>query len=150
MRSHPLYRALRADKLRLAALEATLDAYARDTSATEVPAHRFIALSQAEIKVRAEGMVTRLRNGMSDAVELDTIAGDSAAGGGSGPTSRLPTVLISIVHRGLTANQIEASLRRAAVPVIARIVDDRVLLDLRTVSASEEPALEQAILSIPS
>jgi L-seryl-tRNA(Ser) seleniumtransferase len=150
MRSHPLYRALRADKLRLAGLEATLDAYARDTSTTEVPAHRFIALSEAEIKVRAEEMVTRLRPGMSEAIELDTIAGDSAAGGGSGPTSRLPTVLISIAHRDLTANQIEASLRRAAVPVIARIFDDRVVLDLRTVSESEEPELEQAILSLPA
>jgi L-seryl-tRNA(Ser) seleniumtransferase len=59
-------------------------------------------------------------------------------------------VLISIAHHDLTANQIEASLRRADVPVIARIVDDRVLLDLRTVSASEEPELEQAILSLAS
>ena len=95
-------------------------------------------------------MVKRLRNGMPEAVELETIAGESAAGGGSGPTSRLPTVLISIAHRDLTANQIEAWLRRAAVPVIARIVDDRVLLDLRTVAESEESDLEQAIASLPA
>jgi L-seryl-tRNA(Ser) seleniumtransferase len=149
MRSHPLYRALRADKLRLAALEATLDSYARDASASEIPAHRFIALSATEIKVRAENMIIRLGSGISSALELDTIEGESAAGGGSGPMSRLPTVLISLAHRDLTANQIEASLRRAAPPVVSRIVDDRVLLDLRTVSENEEPDLERAILSLP-
>ena len=148
MRSHPLYRALRADKLRLAALEATLDAYARGASASEVPSHRFIALSASEIKERADNMIKRLRNRIPETVELDTVAGESAAGGGSGPTSRLPTVLISIAHRGLTPNQIEATLRRADPPVIARIVNDRVLLDLRTVAESEEPDLERAVVSL--
>jgi seryl-tRNA(Sec) selenium transferase len=57
-------------------------------------------------------------------------------------------VLISITHRDLTANQIEMNLRGAALPVIARIIDDRVLLDLRTVAENEEPDLEQAILSL--
>ena len=148
MRSHPLYRALRSDKLRIAALEATLDAYARGASASEVPAHRFIALSASEIKERSEGMIERLRSKLSVSVELDTISGESAAGGGSGPTSHLPTVLISIVHQTLTPNQIEAALRRSAPPVIARIVEDRVLLDLRTVAENEEPDLERAVLSL--
>jgi len=150
MRSHPLYRAVRADKLRIAALEATLDAYARGASESEVPAHRFIALSAVEIKERAENMIKRLRDRIPEAVELDTIAGESAAGGGSGPTSRLPTLLISIAHKGLTPNQIEETLRRAKPPVIGRIVDDRVLLDLRTVTESEESDLERAILSLPA
>jgi L-seryl-tRNA(Ser) seleniumtransferase len=150
MRSHPLYRALRADKLRLAALEATLDSYARDASAQEVPAHHFISLSANEIKKRADKIVRRLRNKIPGAVELDTITGESAAGGGSGPTSRLPTTLISIVHTRLTPNQIEAALRHTTPPVIARIVADRVLLDLRTVSESEEPDIERAILSLPA
>jgi L-seryl-tRNA(Ser) seleniumtransferase len=150
MRSHPLYRALRADKLRLAALESTLDSYARDASASEVPAHRYIALSADTIKKRADKLIRRLRNKISDTVELKMIAGESAAGGGSGPTSRLPTMLISIVHRSLTANQIEAALRRSTPPVIARIVDDQVLLDLRSVSESEEADLVSALLSLPS
>jgi len=148
MRSHPLYRAVRADKLRIAALEATLDPYSRGASASEVPAHRFIALSAVAIKERAENMIERLRSRMSDAVELDTINGESAAGGGAGPTSRLPTVLISIARKGLTPNQIEASLRRATPPVISRIVDDRVLLDLRSVAESEEFDIERAILAL--
>jgi L-seryl-tRNA(Ser) seleniumtransferase len=149
LRSHPLYRAVRADKLRIGALEATLDAYARGASASEVPAHRFIALSALAIKERSENMIERLRNRVSDAIELDTISGESAAGGGAGPTSRLPTVLISIAHKGLTPNQIEATLRRASPPVISRIVDDRVLLDLRSVAESEELDIERAVLSLP-
>ena len=151
MRSHPLYRALRADKLRIAALEATLEAYARDTSGDEVPAHRSLALSTNEISERAEGIISRLRESkVSKSVRLETVAGESAAGGGSGPTSRLPTVLISLTHIQLTANQIESALRLSDPPVIARIVDDRVLLDLRTVAESEESEVERAILSLPS
>jgi L-seryl-tRNA(Ser) seleniumtransferase len=150
LRSHPLYRAVRADKLRIAALEATLDAYERGASASEVPAHRFIALSALAIKERSKKMIKRLRSKVSDAVELDTISGESAAGGGSGPTSRLPTVLISITHKLLTPNQIEATLRRATPPVISRIVEDRVLLDLRSVGENEEPDVERAISSLPT
>lgn len=151
MRSHPLYRALRADKLRIAALEATLEAYARDTSRDEVPAHRSLALSTNAISERAEGIISRLRESkVSKSVRLETVAGESAAGGGSGPTSRLPTVLISLTHIQLTANQIESALRLSDPPIIARIVDDRVLLDLRTVAESEESEVERAILSLPS
>jgi len=150
MRSHPLYRALRADKLRLAALEATLDSYARGASVTEVPSHRLIARSAIEIKERAESMIKRLRNQAPESVSLSTVAGESAAGGGSGPTSRLPTVLVSIAHRELTPNQVEAALRRAETPVIARIVEDRVLLDLRTVAEGEEQLIERAILRLES
>jgi L-seryl-tRNA(Ser) seleniumtransferase len=151
MRSHPLYRALRADKLRIAALEATLEAYAREVSDGEVPAHRSIALSPTEIRARADGLINRLyENRMAPAVSLGTIEGGSAAGGGSGPTSHLPTVLISVTHSQMTPNQVEAALRLSEPPVIARIVDDRVLLDLRTVAENEESEVERAILSLAS
>ena len=149
MRSHPLYRALRADKLRLAALEATLEAYAREVSEGEVPAHRSIAFSATEIRGRAEGLINRLHESkMAPAFSFETVEGESAAGGGSGPTSHLPTVLISVTHGQMTANQIETGLRLSEPPVIARIVDDRVMLDLRTVAESEESEVEQAILSL--
>ena len=150
MRRNPLYRALRADKLRIAALEATLDAFARGVSASEVPAHRCIALSAGQIKERSENLIARLRNKLPGTVELDSVSGESATGGGTGPTSRLSTELISITHRSLTANQIESILRRATPPVISRIVDNRVMLDLRTVDESEEPDLEHAVFSLPA
>jgi len=149
MRSHPLYRALRVDKLRLAALEATLEAYARGTSVNELPTHRAIACTASEIRERANDLINRLHDGKIDeAVTLETVDGESASGGGSAPTSRLPTVLISLTHNTLTPNQIEAALRRSSPPIIARIVDDRVLFDLRTVAESEESELERALLSL--
>ena len=151
MRSHPLYRALRADKLRYAALEATLDAYARGASTGDVPVHRLIASSSEEIERRAEALIQRLRLArVHGELRTETVTGESAIGGGSAPTSRLPTILISLTHDLLTPNQIEAALRHSDPPVIARIVDDRVLLDLRTVFPSEEPDIERAVVSLAS
>ena len=149
MRSHSLYRALRADKFRITALEATLDAYARGATDDEIPTHRMIALSLAELKSRADQFIDRIaQRNSTDSFQLELIEGESAIGGGAAPTSQLPTALISITSRSLTANQIEESLRRSTPPVIARIEDDRVLLDLRTVSESEESELEAALVSL--
>ncbi len=148
MRRHPLYRALRADKLRIAALAATLDAYARGVSAVEVPAQRYLAMSPAEIKARAEQFVERLGRRINSGVQLEMVEGESAVGGGAAPTAHLRTVLISLTHGTLTANQLETALRRATPPVIARIVEDRVLLDLRTVAEAEESEVEETILAL--
>lgn len=148
MRSHPLFRGLRADKLRIAALEATLDAFARGVSADEVPAHRLIATSAQEIRTRADNFIQRLGRKASSELRLEAIGGESAVGGGAAPTSHLATTLISLSHDVLSANQIEASLRDSTPPVIARIEDDRVLLDLRTVAENEESDLETAVLSL--
>jgi L-seryl-tRNA(Ser) seleniumtransferase len=150
MRSQPLYRALRADKLRIAALEATLDAYARGVSAADVPAQRFIAMSSDEIRARAEQFVERLQRRISSGTQLELIEGESAVGGGAAPTAHLRTVLISLTHENLTSNQLEAALRHSTPPVIARIVEDRVLIDLRTVTEAEESEVEQAILALAS
>lgn len=148
MRNHPLYRALRADKLRVAALEATLDAYARGASAIEVPVQSLITTPAEQIKTRADAFVARLRLKLNGDLRLETLSGESAIGGGSAPTSHLATVLVSLSHERLSSNQIEAALRRSDPPVIARIVEDRVLLDLRTVLPAEEPELEDAVLSL--
>src|SRR5438552_13898363 len=148
MRRHPLYRALRADKLRIAALEATLDTYARGASALEVPTQRFIALSSAEIKARTERFVERLRRRINSGIQLEVIEGESAVGGGAAPTAHLRTSLISLTHGNLTANQLEAALRLSTPPLITRIVDDCVLIDLRTVTEAEESEVEQAILEV--
>ena len=150
MRSHSLYRALRADKLRIAALEVTLDAYARAVSADEVPAQRLIATSAAEIKVRADRFVERLGRRIDSVIQVEVIEGESAVGGGAAPTARLQTALISLTHGNLTSNQVEAALRHSTPPVIARIVEDRVLVDLRTVAEGEESELEHAILALAS
>jgi L-seryl-tRNA(Ser) seleniumtransferase len=148
MRSHPLYRTVRADKLRLAALEATLDAYAREAAGSEIPVHRMIAASAEEIGERAEAFLQRLRPKVNSDLRLETVKGESAIGGGSAPTSRLPTVLISVAHERLSANQIEAGLRLSDPPVVARIIDDQVLLDLRTVELNAELDLERALIAL--
>jgi L-seryl-tRNA(Ser) seleniumtransferase len=150
MRRHPLYRALRADKLRIAALEATLDAYARGASALEVPTQRFIAMSSAEIKARTERFVERLGRRINSGIRLEVIEGESAVGGGAAPTAHLRTMLISLTHGNLTANQLEAALRRSTPPLITRIVDDCVLIDLRTVTEAEESEVEHVILALAS
>ena len=148
MRSHPLCRALRADKLRIAALEATLDAYARGVSASEVPAQRLIATTTAQMKTRADRFVERLRPRIDSGLLLEVLVGESAVGGGAAPTAQLKTALISLAHPRLTANEVEAALRRSDPPVITRIVEDRVLVDLRTVAEEEELEVERAILTV--
>jgi L-seryl-tRNA(Ser) seleniumtransferase len=148
MRKHSLYRALRADKLRLAALEATLGAYAREVTTDEVPTHQMIAISFDELKPRATKFVERVQSSNASGLQLDLVEGESAIGGGAAPTSRLRTPLISITHLNRSANQIEEHLRRFVPPVIARIESDRVLLDLRTVATPDEATLLSAVISL--
>ena len=148
LRKHSLYRALRADKLRLAALEATLDSYARQATADEIPTHQMIVASYEEIHTRAERFVACVRQKQLGNLKVEIIDGESAIGGGAAPMSRLRTALISISHTECRPNKIEERLRRHEPPVIARIEDDQVLLDLRTVFASDETDLLRAVASV--
>lgn len=150
MRKHSLYRALRADKFRLAALEATLDAYARAAHATEVPTHRMVAMSFAELETRAKSLVDQLQQTATTSLHAEIVEGESAIGGGAAPTSRLRTPLISITHPSLSPDEIEGRLRQSRPPVIARIEHDRVLLDLRTVGTDDEPGLLSAVTAVTS
>jgi L-seryl-tRNA(Ser) seleniumtransferase len=147
LRKHPLYRALRADKLALAALEATLEAHRRGASFTEIPALRMLALTAEEIKKRARAFLSRLskRNGL---LHYEIIAGQSAIGGGSAPTTHPPTALIALTHEQLSTVALEQALRDSKPPIIARIADDRVLLDLRTVAQDEEIELLDALVAL--
>jgi len=144
MRGNPLYRALRTDKLRIAALEATLDAYCRDE---QVLTQKMIAMSSDELATRAKKFINRV-NERTDSLKLATVTGESAVGGGSAPTSPLPTMLIGVTDPLRTPNQIEKTLRNRRPPIIVRILDDRVVIDLRTVSESEEAQIEQALESL--
>ena len=149
MRKHPLYRSLRADKFRIAALEATLESYARDAAQDDIPTHTLISSSFEETKKRAEEFVNDLRaKNLAEAFRLEIVEGESAIGGGAAPTSRLRTALISIGHANLSANDIEQALRDRTPPVISRIEADRVLIDLRTVFPEEAPELTEALLAI--
>ena len=149
LRQAPLYRALRADKLALAALEATLEAHARGASFTEVPALRMLAEPLAQLQKRSRAFARRLhRRSSSNLLRGEVIAGQSAVGGGSAPTTHPPTALIALTHPRLTAARLEQLLRTSRPPVIARIMNDQVVLDLRTVSGDEEAELLDALLGL--
>jgi L-seryl-tRNA(Ser) seleniumtransferase len=142
MRSNSLFRALRVDKLTYAALEATLLAYVkRDYDA--VPALSMMQLSKAEISDRAENLVSEIGSGQ---IEAELIDGDSLIGGGSAPSSVLPTRLIAITAKKLSANELAARLRRLDPPIIARVEEGRVLFDLRTVFPAQDEVLRQALV----
>lgn len=143
LRKHPLYRALRSDKLRLAALEATLVSHQKDLAHVEVPVIQMLSLKADELEERARRVIEAV--GESGAIQLELLPGESTIGGGAGPTSTLPTKLIAIGHPDKSAQEIERQLRTASPLIIARISEGKVLLDLRTVFADELPALCAAL-----
>lgn len=124
LKQHPLARAIRADKLCYAALSATLDHYRRDEVTEKVPIWRMVSMTVDEIHQRAEHWQTQLGYG-------DLIEGQSAVGGGSLPGTTLPTILLAL--NVPSAETFAALLRVQAMPIIARIADNRVLFDPRTV-----------------
>ena len=143
VRRHPLFRALRVDKLTIAVLEATLGAYLR-AAWDEVPAIRMIRATPQELKRRAENFLRELRPELPlDEVEIEIADGSSLAGGGSTPSQSLPTKIIRIASVRYSAMKLEQRLRRApgGVSVIARVEDDRLILDLRTVFPEQESLL---------
>jgi L-seryl-tRNA(Ser) seleniumtransferase len=139
-----LFRALRVDKLTYAALEATLLAYVKSEH-DAIPALRMMLLSKEEIGRRAEGVAERIR---SSALSLEVIDGESVIGGGAAPSAVLPTRLLAITSTRLTPDQVSARLRGSDTPIIARVEDGRVLLDLRTMFAAEDAALVAALKRI--
>jgi len=138
LRTHPLMRALRVDKITLAILEATLAEYSAGRAATTVPVQRMLHLSPEDIESRTQVLGATLATcGWTVAM----ISGSSAVGGGSAPGVQLPTVLLSIERDGQSAATTEQWLRALDPPVVARIEHGRVLLDLRTVSPDQDRTL---------
>ena len=143
MRQNPLCRALRVDKLTLAALEATLALY-RDTSQAveRIPALRMIALPAAALRARADGVVRELaRHGVTG----DVVASDGAIGGGALPDARLQGFAVAVTPPA-GAPQLDAALRAREPAVIGRIERDRLLLDLRTVPPELDAVLAAAVV----
>jgi len=151
LRRHPLYRALRVDKLTLAALQATLNAFRQGTLFNEIPALQMLALTKSDVAQRAENLVTNLgRNKADSDLSITLIDGESAVGGGSGPNTNPPTVLVALQHARYSPDEIERRLRCFQPPVIARVAEAKVLLDLRTVAPSDERELIRALQSLAS
>jgi L-seryl-tRNA(Ser) seleniumtransferase len=138
---HPLARALRPDKMTLAALEATLMAYAEDEP-ERLPLWRLAAVAQKELLARAERLCERLTDG-APGVEISAEETDATAGGGSSPSRPLPSAAVIVTTD--EPDEFAARLRMGSPPVVARIADDRVVLDLRTVFAEQDDALLSAL-----
>jgi L-seryl-tRNA(Ser) seleniumtransferase len=147
IRRNPLFRALRVDKLTIAALEVTLKAYLRG-ALDEIPTLRMIRVPASEIARRAAQFVDRLRGAVSKDFSIEVRDGFSVIGGGSTPDQQLPTHLISISSARRSAAAIEERLRKPenGTPVIARIEDDQLVIDLRTVFPDEESSLAAALV----
>lgn len=139
MRRNPLCRALRVDKLTIAALEATLQCYARGTARSEIPVLRMISAPLREVEQRAKQFQQRLQK---LGVNADVIAEPSTIGGGAYPGVELPSAIVRISGN---AKQLEAKLRNSRPPVVARIADNHVLIDLRTVLPAQEAVLADLI-----
>jgi L-seryl-tRNA(Ser) seleniumtransferase len=147
VRRHPLFRALRVDKLTITAMEVTLRAYLR-AAWNEIPALRMMHLPLDEIAERTRSFYEALQVAAADFdAKIEMAEGRSLVGGGSTPAQSLPTMVLRIAGACYSASALEARLRLTTdgPPVIARIEDDRLLLDLRTVFPEQEPALVAAV-----
>jgi L-seryl-tRNA(Ser) seleniumtransferase len=142
IRANPMFRALRVDKLIYAALEATLLAYVKQDY-DSVPALKMMRIPGDEVQFRAKNLAASLR-ARASALNVQLIDGQSVIGGGSAPGAVLPTTLIAIEHANLSPEQVLAALRKNDPPVIARVANDRVLVDLRTVLPEQEELVVRA------
>ncbi len=149
MRSNSLFRALRVDKLTYAALEATLLAYVKHDH-DAVPVLRMMRLSKDEIARRAEKIVSGVESSQARSahLKLELLDGESVIGGGAAPSAVLPTRLIALTHADLSADELSARLRANAPPVIARVEEGRVLIDLRTVFPEQDANLATSLASL--
>jgi L-seryl-tRNA(Ser) seleniumtransferase len=144
MRRNPLYRALRVDKMTLAALDATLVEHAAGRAATTVPVLRMIGAPLETLRERAQ----RLRDAVSSlapSLVVSLVDGDSAVGGGAAPLAGVPTVALAIDPGPRGPDRFAAALREASPPVVVRVSGARVLVDLRTVDPEEEDPLRDAL-----
>jgi L-seryl-tRNA(Ser) seleniumtransferase len=144
VRSNPLFRALRVDKLTYAALEATLLEYIRQNYDV-IPFVRMLRLPSEQIRRRAEALGKKISTA---GMRVEIIAGESLIGGGSAPTSTLPTFLIAVTTQSLSAEELAVRLRQHHPPVVTRVEEGRVLLDLRTVLEAEDEELARALMGI--
>jgi len=144
LRTHPLMRALRVDKLTYAALEGTLLDHWSGRAHDEVPVLRMLHAPLDIVRARAVAMAAELRTGDWT---TSVVEGASAIGGGSAPGVTVPTALLRIAWPGWSADRLDAWLRALDTPVIARIQDDAVVLDLRTVSEDEGRGLRELLTS---
>ncbi len=144
---HPLMRALRVDKMTLAALETTLRHYQRGEAETHIPIWRMITLSQEKLSARVSHWASMLR---SQGIEVQIQRGESTIGGGSLPGETLPTLLLALHASTLSVplEELTHRLRNHHTPIVARIAHNALLLDLRTVLEEQDEDGVQALIDV--
>ena len=148
IQKNPMLRAMRIDKMTFAALEATFMQYLDEEKAIrDIPTVRMLTESRDIIKKRAKKILSALKKAVSDLADMDVRPDQSRAGGGSLPEADFPTFAVSVKPKGISVNELEKKLRLGAPPVIARIKEDVLLLDARTVQDSEIKILVNCIVS---
>ncbi|MBM4273064.1 MAG: L-seryl-tRNA(Sec) selenium transferase [Deltaproteobacteria bacterium] len=142
LRANPLTRTLRPDKLTLAAMEATLRLYLEESQAVAaIPTLRMLTRPAADLEREAQALARKLRRRLGDRVQVKVVPSQAQVGGGSLPLAHLPSRALALNVPPLAAHQLEARLRQAQPPVIARVEHDIVLLDLRTLLPEDHGAL---------
>jgi L-seryl-tRNA(Ser) seleniumtransferase len=145
IKANPLNRALRIDKLTLAALESTLIAYLSEGGAIqEIPTLRMLTIPPAELRKRARRL-ERLLKGETERISIEIIRENSQVGGGSLPLQNLPTWAVAVKPHKVRIEALEAELRNQDPPIIARISDDQLILDLRTIQEDELRTIAQGM-----
>lgn len=147
LKKHQLARVLRVDKFTLAALEATLQQHMYEEAAN-IPAIRDITKSADEIRERSELFQQRLERKASH-YSVEVVEGTSQVGGGTMPSVELPTYVIALQTDQYSVNKLEEFLRLSYTPIITRIQDGKILIDLRTVTIEEEDDILQSLIQIP-
>jgi len=146
IKRNPLNRALRIDKLTLAGLESTLRFYlAGELALNDVPAFRMLTASVAELERRAKHLLKELAKRIGSVCRISLKNESSQVGGGALPIQDLPTKVLALAPSKISATDLERRLRNSTPPVIVRIKENEVLLDLRTVAKEEEKALIQIL-----
>ena len=142
LRRHPLARAMRVDKLTLAALEATLRAYADGTAEREIPTLRMLALTEDELRGQAEALCALLT---AHGIDAEVTDGQEPVGGGSVPAQPLPACAVAVRPRRCSVDTLERLLRTRRTPIIVRIAHERVLLSMRTLRSEQFGAILEAL-----
>lgn len=149
IKKNPVNRALRIDKMTLAALEATLHMYRDDRKAlSQIPTLRMLTLPIEEIAKKAKRLRNRIKAISDDRVKAELFDGSSRVGGGSLPLQELPTKCVGIQIAGLSASRLERRMRRSSPPVVGRIEEDWMVVDLRTVQTEEIPMISDILREI--
>jgi len=143
-RENHLTRALRLDKTGVAILEWVLQAHAAGSAADTLPAIRMLHASPKALARRASALAARLRKALGSAAKVSVLPGASRVGGGAAPLIELPTTLVAVEAAGASASTLEERLRLGTPPVIARVAEDRLLLDPRTILPGQETPLVRA------